>query len=122
MPDARQLLAHMDRSVPSVIDLYMPPQTDFFDRLKHESHKKPQVMWFHAKWCGHCVRMTDAWESARSDGRADWHPIDCSEDRAPAAKMGVSSFPTILKFSKGVLSEHDGARTPESLIQFACSA
>lgn len=113
-----KLLAHTDLTVPSVIDLYVT-RPDDVKTIRHASHRKPQVMWFHAKWCRFCVNMTAAWESASRDKRADWHPIDCSKSRNIAEQMNVSSFPTILKYHKGGLSEYSGDRSVESIIRFA---
>ena len=119
MQDINQLMAHMDLSVPSVMDFYMNQDADFFDQLMWESHKQPQIMWFHADWCGHCVRMKDAWEEAKTYDGAKWHAINCSDDRTLAQKMDVTAFPTIMKYSKGRLSEFSGDRSSKNLINFA---
>ena len=117
----------VDHSVRSVLDDHMLKNeislTPFFAKLKHASHGKPQIMWFHANWCGHCVRMKEAWQEASDSSKdvAEWHAIDCTDDRTMAVEMQVTSFPTIIKFTKGRRVEYDGERSSTDLRRFASS-
>ena len=62
--------------------------------------------------------MTEAWQNASRDNRADWHSIDCSESRVLAERMDVSSFPTILRYHKGSLEEYEGDRSVKTIMEF----
>jgi thioredoxin-like negative regulator of GroEL len=82
-----------------------------------------RIVWFHAPWCGHCVRMRPAWQAAATDGRVRWDAIDCDAHPEIAAKEGVEGFPTIRAYVKGkLLMEHHGPRDTTSLREFATRA
>ena len=121
-----KLINFVDHSVRSVLDDHMPNSheislTPFFAKLNRASHTKPQIMWFHARWCGHCVRMEEAWQEASDSDVAEWHAIDCTDDRTMAVDMQVTSFPTIIKFTRGRRVEYDGERSSTDLRRFASS-
>ena len=80
-----------------------------------------QMLWFHAKWCRHCVAMKDAWKKSAemSDSRIEWHAIDCDDPFGSlcAREMKVAVFPTIIRFD--CKEPYDGARTEDALLEFA---
>ena len=92
------------------------------DAITNASHRKVQVLWFFAEWCGHCRNMHDEWEKASMHGTlyADWHKVDCANDGISLANaMSVKSFPTLVYIVKGNAEHYHGERNSEKFISFA---
>ena len=98
----------------------LTPQS--FQQAIRDSSQRTQMMWFFADWCGHCHKMKDAWEVAHQRGsQHDWHVVDCSSGSPLSPHVDVNSFPAVKRIKNGEIQDFNGERTPDSLIQFACS-
>jgi protein disulfide-isomerase-like protein len=86
-----------------------------FDTIVKDANKDVFVK-FYAPWCGHCVRMADAWKELAS-GYDDASNVviaelDADAHGSTASAYGVSGFPTIKLFLKNDKSgkDYDGRR------------
>lgn len=125
---ALKLLTFADFSAPSVLHsaAFMNSSgeqigIDTFASFSDLSHKKTQMLWFYADWCGHCQNMKTEWLHAKKKGRryADWHDIDCGNGHALAQDMGVRSFPTIKRIKRAQILDFNGKRTSNEFVRFS---
>lgn len=72
---------------------------------------------FFAPWCGHCKTLAPEYEKAAKalKGIANLAAIDASSERTD---IQVQGFPTIKFFNDGKVSEYDGPRTAEGIVDF----
>jgi len=91
---------------------------------------------FYAPWCGHCKKLTPAWEAAATNlkGIVKVAAVNCDEDRELAGMFDVKGFPTIIFFgSEQVPNPHQkglpwknpepyqGQRTASAIANYATS-
>ena len=89
-----------------------------FDRLKSEGDS--WVVMFYAPWCGHCTAAAPAFQQAALQAPVHFARLDAAAHPDVAQQEGVSGFPTIRLYSKGVLVRtHNGERTVRGLLDFA---
>ena len=72
---------------------------------------------FYAPWCGHCQRLTPEYEKAAKalKGIANIAAIDADKERTD---VQIKGFPTIKLFVDGKMSDYDGARTADGIVDF----
>jgi len=78
---------------------------------------------FYAPWCGHCKQLTPAWKEAAQQmhGLVNFGAVNADEqsNQPLASKYGIQGFPTIKIFSKGKVSDYQGARSAQALTSHA---
>jgi protein disulfide-isomerase A6 len=72
---------------------------------------------FYAEWCGHCRNLAPEYEKAAKalKGIANIAAIDADKQRTD---VQVQGFPTIKFFVDGKMSDYDGARTADGIVDF----
>ena len=83
----------------------------------------PLFVKFEAPWCGHCKRLSPVWDSLLEldlDG-ARLGTVDCTRQEAEGVcrQYGVTSYPTLLLFSDGLIKLFSGERSLPELSRFA---
>jgi thiol-disulfide isomerase/thioredoxin len=83
----------------------------------------PLFVKFEAPWCGHCKRLSPVWDSLLEldlNG-ARLGTVDCTRQEAEGAcrRYGVSSYPTLLLFSDGLIKLFSGERSLPELSRYA---
>lgn len=80
---------------------------------------------FYVPWCIHCQKLSPVWDQLANKcaDRASGPRIakvDCSEEAELCQSFGISGYPTLILFSKGVQKqEYRGPRDLDSLYNFA---
>lgn len=97
----------------------------FFKRSKSTEkfeEDKKKVVFVFADWCGHCTRFKPTWEKieqvSKKTGLFDVQAlnVDDKQNSAFIEQYEVSSFPTIMLFSKGKFTKYDDERDFEKII------
>lgn len=72
---------------------------------------------FYAPWCGHCRNLAPEYEKAAKalKGIAHIAAVDADKERT---EVQIQGFPTIKLFVDGKMSDYDGPRTAEGIVDF----
>lgn len=72
---------------------------------------------FYAPWCGHCRSLAPEYEKAAKalKGIANIAAIDADKERT---EVQIQGFPTIKLFVDGKMTDYDGPRTAEGIVDF----
>jgi protein disulfide-isomerase A6 len=72
---------------------------------------------FYANWCGHCRNLAPEYEKAAQalKGIANIAAIEADKERTD---VQVQGFPTIKFFVDGKMTDYDGPRTSEGIVDF----
>lgn len=72
---------------------------------------------FYAPWCGHCRNLAPEYEKAAKalKGIANIAAIDADKERT---EVQIQGFPTIKLFVDGKMSDYDGPRTADGIVDF----
>lgn len=72
---------------------------------------------FYAPWCGHCRSLAPEYEKAAKalKGIANIAAIDADKERT---EVQIQGFPTIKLFVDGKMTDYDGLRTAEGIVDF----
>jgi len=75
---------------------------------------------FYAPWCGHCKKLAPEWEKAATllKGQATLVKVDATVEADLGQQFGVRGYPTIKVFNGGVVSDYEGGRTAEAIVQW----
>lgn len=96
--------------------------TDESFRKEVDSLSKPMFVKFYAPWCGHCKRMAPDWTKLAEEVSGEEVVIakcDLTVHNAVAEDMKIRGFPTLRVFAEGGTYEYQGARSLETLKEFA---
>ena len=97
-----------------------------FDSIVLDEDKAVLVE-FYAPWCGHCKNLNPTYQSVAADFSGDDDCVvaqmdaDNESNKPIAQRYGVSSYPTLMFFSKGDKSNpqpYNGGRGEEDFIKF----
>ena len=104
------------------------PKTLNPDLLKGDNKK---LVLFYADWCKHCKNIKSDWDSASKvvnrDDNIKMIKINCgdnnnNEQKKIMEKYEINGYPTILVLQNAkLISDYDGDRDKQSLIEFANS-
>lgn len=91
---------------------------DRMEAIYKKSHSLPQLIWFYARWCGHCHDLLPVWSELASNHSdvAGWHGMDADEHPDVVEQHGVQGFPTIIQVSAGVPTKYSGPRDAGSIL------
>ena len=81
------------------------------------SKKGPWLVWYYAKWCGHCSDMVPEWSKLGENNVHKVNLAKVSEEFIPKVKCDapVQGYPTIVLYKNGnVLGVHSGDRNADS--------
>ena len=84
----------------------------------------PKLVWFYAKWCGHCKNMLSDWDKLASEDNNSEKMIKInvgdqgnSAQEDLASKYNVSAYPTIAIINGNNVDEFEGERNYTGLKQ-----
>ena len=83
---------------------------------------KKKVVFVFADWCGHCTRFKPTWEKieqvSKKTGLFEVQAlnVDDKQNSAFIEQYEVSSFPTIMLFSKGKFTKYEDDRDFDKII------
>jgi len=104
--------------------LYHLGEKSFDLHIKKGSH----LIKFYAPWCGHCKKMSPAWDELAKDVDEDKSvsstiaKVDCTKHQSICQDQGVSGYPTIMFFRDGAKVEtYRGGRTFRELKDYVVS-
>ena len=77
--------------------------------------KEPVYALHYADWCGHCKRVKPIWSKIKGSGiKSKMLEVDEETSHTP----GVKSYPTIIKYHKGIVTVYKGEREEFALRQW----
>jgi protein disulfide-isomerase-like protein len=91
------------------------------------NNTRPSLVMFYAPWCGHCKTLKPKWEELMADSDAQSlasiSKVDCDANKDMAQKYGISGFPTIKFFPRGMSDinsaiEYQGDRSIDGFKNF----
>lgn len=108
------------------------PSNQAVEKFDEDTHSKPQVILFHAKWCKYCVEYLanvlpesgkNAFDTA-TDAVGEqiiFKKADVDDEKALVEQYNVTSFPTIVGVSSsGTVSPFNGDRNDvDAIVSFA---
>eukprot|EP00759_Apiculatamorpha_spiralis_P035280 PhF_6_TR36156/c1_g1_i2/m.52581/K09580/PDIA1, P4HB; protein disulfide-isomerase A1 len=76
---------------------------------------------FYAPWCGHCKKLAPEWEKAATalKGQVTLVKVDATVESELAGGYGIRGYPTIKVFRDGQVTDYEGGRTADAIVQFA---
>jgi len=79
-----------------------------------------QVLYFTAAWCGPCKMFRPTFEGTLAELGKNAQIVDVDQNQALAAKMMVTSVPTVMLTDDGgqILKRHTGVMSKPQLKQF----
>ena len=82
--------------------------------------KKPKLITFTAKWCGHCQRFQPILNELQNDKKlkVDFINYDSELDKNIINEYKIQGYPTIMLNYKNKLIEYNGNRDKNSIINF----
>ena len=103
----------------------VPPHVDDAARVPHNTTPpQAEVVLFHSRGCGHCVRMMPTWKECVKEltGKVRFVEVEDQE----AMRYGIRGFPTIRFYPNGHHTtnnfvEYRGDRSKNSIEKFALS-
>ena len=83
----------------------------------HQAKKGIWLVEFYAQWCGHCRNLAPEYEKAAKalKGIANIAAINADKERTD---VQIQGFPTIKFFNDGKMSDYDGPRTADGIVDF----
>lgn len=101
----------------------------FFIKKKESYNNQGKLVLFHVGWCGHCKNFKPKWDTLPKtieDGNNSVDVVDekCEDGNEDAPKkygVSVEGFPSVFLISGDKKHEYDGAREPQSIIDWVKS-
>ncbi|KAI9107064.1 hypothetical protein K1719_022592 [Acacia pycnantha] len=95
---------------------------DNLDEIVFNS-KKNVLLEFYAPWCGHCKKLAPILDevavSFQNDDNVVIAKLDATANDIPSETFDVQGYPTLyFRSSSGQISQYDGNRTKEDIIDF----
>ena len=87
------------------------------NEFNNNSKKGHWLVWFYAKWCGHCSDMVPEWSKLGENNTHNVNLAKVSEEFIPKVNCDapVQGYPTIVLYKNGnVLGVHSGERSADS--------
>ncbi|EGG05348.1 uncharacterized protein MELLADRAFT_116816 [Melampsora larici-populina 98AG31] len=76
---------------------------------------------FMAPWCGHCKALAPFYAEAAialKPKAIKLAKVDCTAETTLCSEQGVTGYPTLKLFNKGVVSDYNGPRTTDGIVSY----
>lgn len=104
--------------------LFILGEKSFAKHIEKGSH----FIKFYAPWCGHCKKMSPAWDELAKDVDGDKSvsttiaKVDCTKHQSVCQEQGVGGYPTIMFFRDGKkVEQYRGGRAFNELKDYVVS-
>ena len=87
-----------------------------------ENKNKPTIGVYYTEWCGHSQRLLEKLNNGLlndlQNANIDVKLVDCEKDTQTCASLNIQGYPTILLYKNNKITQYNGPREKNQLLDF----